>query len=92
MGRFVGEIGQKTAKTTTIFKSISPTLDFLRKKYIGMAGTADTWSIIKNSAATWFFYFWHSALLGSRHPRISNKINWREKSELNNSEMNLTVR
>jgi len=32
MGRFVGEIGQKTAKTTTIFKSISPTLDFFEKK------------------------------------------------------------
>jgi len=28
VGRFVGEIGQKTAKTATIFKPISPTLDF----------------------------------------------------------------
>jgi len=34
MGRFVGEIGQKTAKTTTIFKSISPTLDFFEKTKI----------------------------------------------------------
>jgi len=41
MGRFVGEIGQKTAKTTTIFKPISPTLDF-KKIYVGMAATADT--------------------------------------------------
>jgi len=31
MGRFVGEFGQKTAKTTTIFKPISPTLDFKKK-------------------------------------------------------------
>jgi len=41
MGRFVGEIGQKTAKTT-IFKSISPTLDVFLGKNFAMAGTADT--------------------------------------------------
>jgi len=57
VGRFVGDIGQKTAKTTTIFKPISPTLDFFLNKKIGMAGTADTWSIIQNSAARFFFCF-----------------------------------
>jgi len=58
VGRFVGDIGQKTAKTTTILKSISPTLDAIIRDIFGMAGTADTQSFRKKYRHNVNFYFY----------------------------------
>ena len=45
--RFVGVIGQKTAKTATILKSISPNLAVIFWGNVGTAGTAYTQSTTK---------------------------------------------
>ena len=51
----LGEIDQKTAKTTTILNLISRTLAVIFGDNFGMAENAYTQSMKENSATTWIF-------------------------------------